>query len=431
MSKSICLRYLPFPLKAFIPLIFISFLLIAAVAGPVYALEQPSGDTARGKAAMGSVKADTTHASAPAAAAKADTAAPESASKAAAPEAFDEHSHKNLQRGERLFMGLLPADRDYPSCVSCHNIKHSDTLNWNPSAMDIALKYAQKDFPSFMNAVLQPSGVKMTASHKNIKMEENDLHSIKIYLDELAVTGPPKPGPTITQLLLFIGLGLLLTWALLDLLFFHKVKYKVIPLLILLVSLTFQLKMVAHAAIALGRSKNYAPDQPIKFSHKIHAGDNRIDCKYCHHTAEFSKSAGIPSMNLCMNCHILVREGSHSGQFEIAKVIAANETKKPVAWTRLHNLPDHVFFSHAQHVGIAKVDCKQCHGPVQEMDIMRQYSDLSMGWCINCHRQTEVQFKNNAYYDNYLKLHDLLKSGKIDKVTASDVGANDCMRCHY
>ncbi|HLN73492.1 MAG TPA: cytochrome c3 family protein [Prolixibacteraceae bacterium] len=431
MSKSIHLRYLSFQLKAIIPLILISFLLIAGFPGPLYALVQQPTDSAGVKGGNAAVKADTAIAAAPSAETKADTAAPESKPAAAPAEAFDEHSHKNLQRGERLFMGLLPAGREYPSCVSCHNITHSDTLNWNPSAMDIAVKYAQKDFTSFQNAVMQPSGVKMAQVHKNFNLEENDLHSIKIYLDELAATGPPKPGPTITQLLLFIGLGLLLTWALLDLLFFHKVKYKVIPLLILLGALTFQLKMVAHAAIDLGRSKNYAPDQPIKFSHKVHAGANRIDCKYCHHTAEFSKSAGIPSMNLCMNCHILVREGSHSGQFEIAKVIEANETKKPVAWTRIHNLPDHVFFSHAQHVGIAKVDCKQCHGPVQEMDIMRQHSDLSMGWCINCHRQTEVQFKNNAYYDNYLKLHDLLKSGKIDKVTASDVGANDCMRCHY
>jgi hypothetical protein len=189
--------------------------------------------------------------------------------------------------------------------------------------------------------------------------------------------------------------------------------------------------MIATAAIDLGRSKNYAPDQPIKFSHKVHAGANKIDCKYCHTTVEYSKSAGIPAMQLCMNCHVLVREGTRSGKFEIAKVVEANETKKPVEWIRLHNLPDHVFFSHAQHVGIAKVDCKQCHGQVQEMDIMKQNSDLSMGWCINCHRQTKVNFKDNHYYDNYMKLHDQLKSGKIDTIRAVNIGANDCMRCHY
>lgn len=431
MSKSIRVRYQPFLLKAFIPLNLILLLLTVGIPVPLYSFE-PQAEPTTITADTARVKGDSTAAAEAASAVVSettkvatDTIAPHQAANA------EENTHKNLQRGERFFMGLLPAEREYPSCVSCHNITASDTLNWNPSAMDIALKYANRDFAAFQGAVIQPSGTRMSEAHKNITIEENDLRSVKLYLDEFATTGPPKQGPTITNLLLFLGLGLLLTWALLDLLFFHKVKYKAIPLLILLVALAIQLKMVAHAAIDLGRTENYAPDQPIKFSHKVHAGDNKIDCKYCHHTAEFSKSAGIPSMNLCMNCHILVREGSHSGKFEIEKVVDANNTKKPVEWTRIHNLPDHVFFSHAQHVGVGKVDCKQCHGPVEEMDIMRQHSDLSMGWCINCHRETEVKFQDNAYYDNYLKLHDLLKSGKIDKVTASDVGANDCMRCHY
>lgn len=431
MSKSIRQRNQPFPLKAFIPLILILFFLTAGIPLSLYSLEQqvePSKTTADSAQTEG----DSVAAAEAASAVVSDTTKVATDTTASHGEATAETStHKSLQRGERFFMGLLPADREYPSCVSCHNILPSDTLNWNPSAMDIAIKYASRDFAAFQGAVMQPSGIRMTEAHQNFNIEEADLRSIKLYLDDLATSGPPKQGPTITQLLLFIGLGLLLTWALLDLLFFHKVKYKAIPLLILVVALAIQLKMVAHAAINLGRTENYAPDQPIKFSHKVHAGDNKIDCKYCHHTAEYSKSAGIPSMNLCMNCHILVREGSHSGKFEIEKVIEANNSKKPVEWTRIHNLPDHVFFSHAQHVGIAKVDCKQCHGPVDQMDIMRQHSDLSMGWCINCHRETEVKFKDNAYYDNYLKLHDLMKQGKINKVTASDVGANDCMRCHY
>ncbi len=343
----------------------------------------------------------------------------------------DMHLHNDLQRGERFFKGLLPKDRKFKSCESCHILTKSDTMNWNPSAMDIATKYAGKDFTEFQSAVMQPNGIKMEASHKDFNIEEGDLKMVKLYLDELALTGPPQAGPTINQIILFILLGVLMTLALLELIFFHKIKYRFVPVLILLVALVFQVKMIATAAIDLGRSKNYAPDQPIKFSHKVHAGDNQIDCKYCHHTVEFSKSAGIPAMELCMNCHVLVRQGARSGKFEISKVVEANETKKPVAWIRIHNLPDHVFFSHAQHVGVAKVDCKQCHGAVAEMDIMRQSSDLSMGWCINCHRQTEVKFKDNAYYDNYMKLHDELKSGKIDTIRAVDIGANDCMRCHY
>lgn len=343
----------------------------------------------------------------------------------------EDHSHGDIQRGERFFKGLLPTDRKFESCVSCHILTHSDTLNWNPSAMDIAQKFKGKDFAEFQSAVMQPNGKKMEASHKDFKIEEEDLKKVKLYLDDLAVTGPPSTGPTINQIVIFLFLGLLLTFALLDLIFFHKIKYRFVTVLILIVALVFQVKMVADAAINLGRSQNYAPDQPIKFSHKVHAGDNQIDCKYCHHTAEFGKSAGIPAMELCMNCHVLVREGTNSGKFEIAKVIDANETKKPVEWVRLHNLPDHVFFSHAQHVGVGKVDCKQCHGAVEEMDIMKQTSDLSMGWCINCHRDTKVNFKDNAYYDNYMKLHDELKGGGIDTIRAVNIGANDCMRCHY
>lgn len=349
-----------------------------------------------------------------------------------ADEFVEDHSHDDIKRGERFFKGLLPKDRKFEACVSCHVLtSHSDTMNWNPSAIDIAKKFAGKDYADFQSVVMQPNGKKIEASHKNFVIEDADLQKVKLYLDDLAVKGPPSMGPTINQIMIFIGLGLLITLALLDLIFFRKIKYRFVTVFILMLALVLQVKMVADAAIKLGRSQDYAPDQPIKFSHKVHAGDNKIDCKYCHTTVEYGKSAGIPAMELCMNCHVLVREGTNSGKFEIAKVIEANETKTPVEWVRIHNLPDHVFFSHAQHVGVGKVDCKQCHGDVQTMDIVKQNSDLSMGWCINCHRDTKVNFKDNAYYDNYMKLHEQIKSGKLDTVRAVNIGANDCMRCHY
>lgn len=389
MRKVVLLRHVPLNLKAFISLLFLSIFLFSGSLVNAQSSDEEEDS------------------------------------------ATEIHSHNDIQRGERFFKGLLPKDRKFESCESCHILSKSDTMNWNPSAMDIATKYAGKDFEEFQSAVMQPYGTKMEASHKDFKIEDEDLKKVKLYLDELAKTGPPSTGPTINQLVIFILLGLLLTFALLDLIFFHKIKYRIVNVVILLVALGLQAKMISEAAIGLGRSQNYAPDQPIKFSHKVHAGANKIDCKYCHSTAEYNKSAGIPAMELCMNCHVLVREGARSGKFEIAKVVEANETKKPVAWVRLHNLPDHVFFSHAQHVSVAKVDCKQCHGDVANMDIMKQTSDLSMGWCINCHRQTKVNFKDNHYYDNYMKLHDEIKAGKIDTVRAVNIGANDCMRCHY
>ncbi|WP_347839723.1 cytochrome c3 family protein [uncultured Draconibacterium sp.] len=343
----------------------------------------------------------------------------------------DGHSHEDIKRGERFFKGLLPFERANASCVSCHNLKQVDTLNWNPSAMDIALKYVDKDFESFQSTILNPVGVKMEASHTSFNISEEDLRTVKIYLDDLVHTGVPTPKPTYYNLILFLFLGLIITWAIVELIFIRKIKLKFIPLILLLGAFGWQVKMIVTDAIRLGRQENYAPDQPIKFSHKVHAGDNGIDCLYCHTTAEHSKSAGIPATNLCMNCHVLIREGTNSGKFEIAKVVDAAENGKPIEWKRIHNLPDHVYFNHAVHVGSGKLDCMQCHGPVEEMDIMEQHSDLSMGWCVNCHRDTEVDFGNNGYYEHYVQLHEDLKSGAIDSVKAADIGANDCMRCHY
>jgi hypothetical protein len=181
----------------------------------------------------------------------------------------------------------------------------------------------------------------------------------------------------------------------------------------------------------LGLSKDYQPDQPIKFSHQIHAAENHIDCMYCHHTADDSKTANIPSTNLCMNCHIIVREGSRSGKFEISKLIEAHEEGRSIEWIRIHKLPDHVFFSHAQHVGAGKLDCVQCHGKVEEMHVVRQEKDLSMGFCLDCHRTTKVDFKDNNYYSIYKSLHDDIKKGLRDSIVAADIGANDCAKCHY
>lgn len=341
------------------------------------------------------------------------------------------HSHNDIKRGQRFFMGLLPFERKHESCVSCHNLKRVDTLNWNPSAIAIAQKYSVKDFEEFQSVVMQPSGKKMAASHQNFDISENDLKLVKVYLDNLAETGLPVEKPSVNHIILFIFLGLIITWALAELIFFRKIKYKIVPTVIFVAALGYQVKMIVTEATKLGRSEGYAPDQPIKFSHKVHAGDNKIDCLYCHHTAEQSKSAGIPAMNLCMNCHVLIREGTNSGKFEIAKIVDAVENKTPIEWVRLHNLPDHVFFSHAIHVGSAKLDCQKCHGPVEEMHLMKQNSDLSMGWCVNCHRETQVDFADNPYFETYTQMHDDFKSGKRGKPTAEEMGANDCMRCHY
>ncbi len=196
----------------------------------------------------------------------------------------------------------------------------------------------------------------------------------------------------------------------------------------------------------IGVDQGYQPVQPIHFSHKIHAGDNGIDCKYCHSSARVSKHSGIPSLNICMNCHKSVYEynGETTDKYnkafydaEIQKLYAAtgwdgqNYTgePKPVKWVRIHNLPDFAYFNHSQHVEVAGVQCQTCHGPVEEMEVMYQHAPLTMGWCINCHRETNVKVEDNAYYT---KIHEeLSKKYGVDKLTAAQMGGLECGKCHY
>ena len=250
-------------------------------------------------------------------------------------------------------------------------------------------------------------------------------------------------------------------------------------------------------AIALGRQQDYKPEQPIKFSHELHAGIHKIECQYCHDGARRSKHSVIPAVNTCMNCHRAINYGSQYGTAELTKIYASigwdpseeayienydqmtNDQAKeiyskwiadkfiseggdiddidevveeqwdgietsltneytgdervagPIEWTRIHNLPDHAYFNHAQHVTVGKLKCQNCHGPVEEMEVVYQYSPLSMGWCINCHRETQVQFEDNDYYKSYERYHEEIKEGVRDGVTVEDIGGINCARCHY
>ncbi len=219
--------------------------------------------------------------------------------------------------------------------------------------------------------------------------------------------------------------------------------------------------MVAKGAIGLGRQKDYQPVQPIYYSHKVHAGINQINCLYCHGSAEQSKHAAIPSVNTCMNCHkaiqayekgpkIFDEDGNEiDGTAEIQKLYEyagfdpnqpnkwdPSMIKKPIEWVKIHNLPDHVYFSHAQHVTAGKVQCQSCHGEINQMGEVKQVADLSMGWCINCHRESNVQFnydstKGNKFYSIYEKFHNDLKAGKMDSIKVKDIGGLECQKCHY
>ncbi|MCD4664427.1 MAG: c-type cytochrome [Bacteroidales bacterium] len=235
-------------------------------------------------------------------------------------------------------------------------------------------------------------------------------------------------GNTQTTFIIFIVLLLI---SLIDLGLTKIIKAKFIHIIIILTSLFIIGEIVYVEAAALSRQQGYSPDQPIWFSHKVHAGQNMIDCEYCHTTANDSKSAGIPGTDVCMNCHNVVKTGAQTGDVEINKVIESWNSGKPIEWVRVHNMPDHVWFSHAQHVNAGKRECEECHGAVEEMDRVAQVESLGMGWCIDCHRRTEVQFEDNGFYDKYVRFHEDLNSGKRSKITVEDIGGNNCQTCHY
>ena len=338
---------------------------------------------------------------------------------------------EELIRGERLFFGLAYTPDKSVNCSLCHNTRVSDTLNWNPDAFAIATMYNGKSALDLSRALLAPAGKKMMEVHKGFQLTPEDITLIKAYMDRFVNIGLAPDKPVITNLLLFILASVLFLISLTDLIITKKIKRKWILVAVIAVTAIFITRTLVVDAIKVGRTRNYSPDQPIKFSHAVHAGQNKTDCIYCHSFAKVSKTAGIPPVNVCMNCHLLVRNGTRSGAFEIAKIINANDNKVPVEWIKVHNLPDHVFFSHAQHVGAGALNCHECHGAVEKMDILVQVSDLSMGWCINCHRTRNVNFKSNLFYSEYKQLSDRIRSGSKDSVTVNTIGGTECMKCHY
>ncbi|MDX1910887.1 MAG: c-type cytochrome [Saprospiraceae bacterium] len=441
------------------------------------------------------------------------------------------HAGPTKEAGKELFVA---------NCASCHNKNMKDDLT-GPALAGTEERwsaYPRKDLYAWIRnsqaliATGHPRANELWAKWKPTLMNnfpgltDEQIESILLYIND---PGGPKPPPEDPNKAaaeeeglpwMFIGLAgvlLLLAFALMRIVNNlanvarvkegkapeEKTAYQLlttkgaIAFLVFATTLIFGYKAVDNAT-KMGREQGYKPDQPINFSHKIHAGINKIDCQYCHDTARRSKHSGIPGANTCMNCHTAVKKGTISGTSEITKIYASigydpiagkyvesydNWSEKqiedlykkwigqeymsansltaldengrsvvegqwdgivkalkndsngkiqgPIEWVRIHNLPDHAYFNHAQHVAIGQVECQKCHGKVEEMDIVYQYSTLGMGWCINCHRETEVKFKDNDYYKQYARYHEELKAGTREKVTVEDIGGLECQKCHY
>jgi mono/diheme cytochrome c family protein len=348
-------------------------------------------------------------------------------------------------------------------CSACHTIGKGKLIG--PDLKGVTQRKDRAWLIKFIHnsqAVIQSGdayAVKLFEDHNKVPMPpftytDEQINAILDYIENYnpqqaaqAVATTPAEAPTIEgkpyvfmaetkhpwqnfRLTLLVSLALVVI-SLLDLFITRLIKAKFIHVIIILISVAVITEITVLEAIGLGRQQYYEPDQPIAFSHYIHAGQNQIDCKYCHYTVMESRYAGIPGPQLCMNCHMAVRQGKYSGTTEIDKIYKAIETGKSIEWVKVHNLPKHVYFNHSQHVAVGKVDCKDCHGDVASMDRIQQVNTLGMGWCIECHRTRSVQFKENPFYAKYPALQEELNSGHKEFITVDDIGGTNCSKCHY
>jgi mono/diheme cytochrome c family protein len=354
---------------------------------------------------------------------------------------------------------------EFATCAACHTVGKGKLIG--PDLKGVNDRHDEAWLISFVKSSQtmikngDPAAVKLFEENNKIPMPDNNLTDdqikgiltyIKNY-DQAAVTPTQSekpaqiaepaqeegsslkmhkriygPGNTQATFIIFIILFLV---SIIDLAFTRLIRAKFIHIVVLLVSVFVVGEIVYVEAKQLGRQQGYSPDQPVLFSHKIHATQNQINCLYCHSTAMNSKSAGFPGTGVCMNCHNVVRKGKVTGETEISKVIQSWNSGKPIEWVKVHNLPDHVWFSHAQHVNTGKRQCLECHGKVEEMDKIVQVESLGMGWCVSCHRTTQVQFKENPFYRDFTHFDEEIKSGNRSQVTVDDIGGNNCQLCHY
>ena len=393
----------------------------------------------------------------------------------------------DIQKGKSLFNS---------QCAACHKLNRKLV---GPALKGVSAKYEKEWLYSWIknSSALIKSGdeqaVAIYEEYNKVAMNafpnlsNDDIDNILAYTDYV----PPKPAATVSGapvvedsgssftndiILLLLSFILIVLVVLLILInktlkniisqngvvADDKAYKKGIPIwkafiqnqFLVLVSVVILLLSSAYFAygymLQIGVDQGYMPIQPIHYSHKIHSGANQIECQYCHSSAKKSKHSGIPSLNVCMNCHENIAEYNGEEDLEkgYTKDFYTNEIKKlykavgwdedsqsytgdtePVKWVRIHNLPDFVYFNHAQHVTVAGVDCQKCHGPVEEMEILYQYSPLTMGWCIDCHRETNVKVKDNEYYT---KIHEeLSKKYGVEELTAAQMGGLECGKCHY
>ncbi len=365
------------------------------------------------------------------------------------------------------------------NCASCHET--GATKSVGPGLKDVGKKHEFDWLVKWIHnsqaliATGDAAAIKIYKEYNNIPMtsfptlSEDDIHSILAYIDKansevaaVAAAGPAAGGGAVQAegpstlfvvllavlvvvvLLLLVVLLVVLSllsrtirekegvvrepsigfWESTRLLLAKTVKHPAILSAVTWVFLLLVIKATLDGAYSVGVQQGYAPKQPIAFSHKLHAGEYEIDCNYCHTGVNKSRAATIPAANICMNCHGVIKKESP----EIQKIYASIEKNQPIEWVRVHNLPDLAYFNHSQHVNVGGLECETCHGDIKKMEVVEQRSSLTMGWCIDCHRQTDVNSDGNAYYDKLVQLHNEEGKGALK---VADIGGLECSKCHY
>ncbi|MEN8185744.1 MAG: c-type cytochrome [Bacteroidota bacterium] len=351
-------------------------------------------------------------------------------------------------------------------CVACHKL---DKKLIGPALGNMADKRSAEWLNAWIkdNAALRASGDKdaiaIFEEYNGIPMtafpqlSDEDIEAIIAYTSvgdvkpvvttavaEAPVVATPKTSTKWISYLVVFALLIIGIWI------FIQSKNGFLKIVVTMILLLIGTYILFDNLMAIGVDQGYQPIQPIAFSHKIHTGDNQIDCEYCHSSAKNSKTSGIPSVNVCMNCHKSISEYTGPVEDENEKAFYDAEIQKiydaigwdpeklayiegyeqkPIQWNRIHNLPDFVYYNHSQHVNVAGQECQKCHGPVEEMHEVYQYSPLTMGWCIDCHKETNIDLKGNDYY---AKIHkELAEKRGVEELTIADFGGKECGKCHY
>ena len=319
-----------------------------------------------------------------------------------------------IKAGEKLYTSPDTALKA-KACISCHALTQPDTFNWNPTLQEIEPFMRTASFEELQELILYPYQTnKLMEVHSNYDFSDEELNAIRTFILNYKNKNHKNPEGISSKQLVLLSSVIIFLLVLFDYLKTRKIKHSFIHLLLLISCSIVFMNVLIKSTQKIKLQEGYKPTQPIKFSHKQHSEVNNIDCRYCHSEAYNSKTGGIPSVQTCHTCHLVTREGSMSGGFELRKLIAAWEQKKTIEWVKVNNLPDHVRFHHGIHVTQGGISCETCHGDVKQMDIVFQPKGFTMNFCLDCHKSSNIEFP----------------VGSKDSVPFHKSGGWDCITCH-